>query len=453
MILQDLFGAIPGTQIFGDREVEISGLEYDSRRVRAGQVFFAIPGIKQDGAQFIPEALSRGAAAVVSETPLSQFRGDLPRAWVQVPHARMAMALAANRFFEFPSRAIKLLGVTGTNGKTTVSYLLASILRCAGWRPGLFGTIEYDIEFGLGAESGGAAGLSAPNTTPESVDLQRMLREVVEHGGRSAVMEVSSHALALDRVAGCEFHAAVFTNLSRDHLDFHENLESYFDAKKKLFFPAEGTPPPVFAVLNSDDERTAALRQKSPSRVLTFGVETPADVTVKRWKAGREGLELTAETPSGPVEIRSPLFGRHNISNLLASAAAALTLNISPAEISQGILPVRVPGRMEAIEEGQPFLVLVDYAHTDDALRHLLAAARELASEGRVILAKSSNIGVGFTLYCCRAACPRSRKMSNALIVACLVVFVILIAALFPGVAVALVAIAIVFVFLVFGRT
>jgi UDP-N-acetylmuramoyl-L-alanyl-D-glutamate--2,6-diaminopimelate ligase len=386
MILQHLVGAIPGTQIFGDRELEISGLEYDSRRVRAGQVFFAIPGMKQDGSQFIPEAVSRGAAAVVSEAPPSSFPGEPPRAWIQVLQARTAMALAANRFYNFPSREVKLVGVTGTNGKTTVSYLVASILRRAGWRPGLFGTIEYDIAFGLDAASGGAAGIPAPNTTPESVDLQRMLREVAGHGGRSAVMEVSSHALALDRVAGCEFHAAVFTNFSRDHLDFHQDLDNYFEAKKKLFFPAEGTPPPVFAVLNSDDERTAALRQRSPSRVLTYGVEAPADVTARRWKAGRDGLELTAETPAGSVEIRSPLLGRYNVSNVLASVATALTLEISPSEISQGILPVRVPGRMEAIDEGQPFLVLVDYAHTDDALRHLLAAARELAGEGRVIL-------------------------------------------------------------------
>ena len=386
MILQTLFSAIADTQIFGDRDLEISGLQYDSRRVRRGEVFIAIPGTQRDGAEFIPEALSRGAIAVVCEAPPTRYSGEMPRAWVQVPHARLAMALAATRLNGYPSRDIKLVGVTGTNGKTTVSFLVASILHCAGWKPGLFGTIEYNIEFGRDTESGGATGVPAPNTTPESVDLQKMLREVADHGGRSAVMEVSSHALALDRVAGCEFHTAIFTNFSRDHLDFHRDLDSYFEAKRKLFFPAAGIPPPVFAVLNADDERAGALREKSPSRVLTYGVETPADVTIRRWKSGRDGLELTAETPAGAMEIRSPLLGRHNLSNILASVTTALTLEIPAGEISRGILPVRVPGRMEAIEEGQPFLVLVDYAHTDDALRHLLASARELTGEGRLIL-------------------------------------------------------------------
>ena len=181
-------------------------LEYDSRRVRPGQLFFAIRGMKADGTTFIPEAVARGAVAVVSEAPPESVSGIAPAAWVQAPDARIAMALASDRFFDHPSRQLKLLGVTGTNGKTTVAYLLASILKAAGWKPGLFGTIKYQLEYGERAESA-----PAPNTTPESLDLQRMLRQVADHGGRSAVMEVSSHALALDRVAGCAFHAAVFT--------------------------------------------------------------------------------------------------------------------------------------------------------------------------------------------------------------------------------------------------
>ena len=381
MLLQQLLEGVEGTLFFGNRYLEIAGLEYDSRRVEAGQVFFAIRGMKQDGARFIPEALSRGVIAVVSESSTSSFPGKKSPAWAQVPDARRAMALAARRFYDDPSRQLKLVGITGTNGKTTVAYLLANILTGAGWKPALFGTIEYSLPFGEGEQH-----WPAPNTTPESLDLQRMLRQAADRGGRSAVMEVSSHALALERVTGCRFHAAVFTNFSRDHLDFHGDLENYFAAKQKLFLPSEVAPAPVFAVLNADDARFAELRGNTPSRVITYGLDSPADVTASPWKGGRGGLEFTAETPAGPVEVSSPLAGRHNVYNLLAAVATATTLEIPAPEISRGILPVRVPGRMEAIDQGQPFGVFVDFAHTDDALRHLLDSAREWKGEGRIIL-------------------------------------------------------------------
>ena len=213
-----------------------------------------------------------------------------------------------------------------------------------------------------------------------------MLRQVVDREGRSTVMEVSSHALVLERVRGCSFHAAVFTNFSRDHLDFHGDLESYFAAKEKLFLPSEEGAAPAFAVLNADDTRFAELRSRTPSRVITYAVEAPADVVARQWKGSREGLEFTAETPAGPVEVRSSLPGRHNLYNLLAAVASAVSLEISPQVIGEGILPVRVPGRMEPIEEGQPFSIFVDYAHTDDALRHVLASAREWTGNGRIIL-------------------------------------------------------------------
>jgi len=361
--------------------LEIAALEYDSRRVRPGQLFFAIRGMKADGTTFISQAVARGAVAVVSEGPPESVSGIAPAAWVQAPDARIAMALASDRFYNHPSRQLKLFGITGTNGKTTVAYLLASILKAAGWKPGLFGTIKYQLEYGESAESA-----PAPNTTPESLDLQRMLRQVADHGGRSAVMEVTSHALALERVAGCHFHAAVFTNFSRDHLDFHSDLESYFETKRKLFVESGTRPAPAFAILNMDDPRAAKLRSATPGRVITYSLEGPADVTASRVKASREGLEFTADTPAGPVEIRAALVGRHNLYNLLASVAAAQTLDVSPEEIFRGILPVRVPGRMETIDEGQPFTVLVDYAHTDDALRHVLTSAREWAGEGRILL-------------------------------------------------------------------
>ena len=381
MILQQLFERISDAHIHGDPNLSVTGLEYHSQRVAPGQVFFAIHGFQEDGNRFIAEAVARGAVAVASELSPPSFQPEKIAAWVQVPDARKALALAANRFYGEPSRDLRLVGITGTNGKTTTAFLLASILERAGWKPALLGTIEYR----LGQGERGPRWV-APHTTPESLDLQRMLREVVQAGGRSTVMEVSSHALALERVTGCSFHTAVFTNFSRDHLDFHGDLESYYAAKERLFLPSEETPPPAFAVLNADDARLSALRSKIGSRVITFATEAAADVTARKWKATRGGLEFTAATPAGPVEVRSPLLGRHNVSNLLAAIAAALPFEVAPEDVSAALLPVRVPGRMETVEEGQPFSVMVDYAHTDDALRHLIASARELNPQGRLLL-------------------------------------------------------------------
>ena len=381
MILQQLFERISDAHIHGDPNLSVTGLEYHSQRVAPGQVFFAIHGFQEDGNRFIAEAVARGAVAVASELGPPSFQPEKIAAWVQVPDARKALALAANRFYGEPSRDLRLVGITGTNGKTTTAFLLASILERAGWKPALLGTIEYR----LGQGERGPRWV-APHTTPESLDLQRMLREVVKAGGRSTVMEVSSHALALERVTGCCFHTAVFTNFSRDHLDFHGDMESYYAAKERLFLPSEETPPPAFAVLNADDARLSALRSKIGSRVITFATEAAADVTARKWKATRGGLEFTAATPAGPVEVRSPLLGRHNVSNLLAAIAAGLTFDVAPEDLSAALLPVRVPGRMETVEEGQPFSVMVDYAHTDDALRHLIASARELNPQGRLLL-------------------------------------------------------------------
>lgn len=380
MILQQLFEGISGAHIYGEPGLAVTGLEYHSQRVTPGQVFFAIRGWKEDGNRFIPEALARGAVAVASELLPDSFSGRTPAVWVQVADVRRALALSAGRFYGDPSRQLRLVGITGTNGKTTTAFLVAAILDVAGWKPALFGTIEYRL-----AGEGGVRSV-ASHTTPESLDLQRMLREVVEGGGRSAVMEVSSHALALERVTGCRFYTAVFTNVSRDHLDFHGDEENYYAAKEKLFLPPEGTPPPAWAVLNADDPRCSILRGKIGGTMMTYGVEAAADVTARRWKATRQGIEFTAMTPAGPVEVRSPLLGRHNLSNLLAAVAAATTFEISPDEISRGIASVRVPGRMETIEEGQPFGVVVDYAHTEDALRNLISSARELTPQGRLIL-------------------------------------------------------------------
>lgn len=381
MTLEQLFKAVGEVSFFGDAHVEPAGLAFDSRRVAPGQVFFAINGYRDDGNRFVPDALSRGALAVVSESPPTVSLDEHPAAWIQVPDTRRALALAASEFYCHPSEQLQLVGVTGTNGKTTVSFLIASIMEAAGRKPALFGTIEYRPAFG---DSSGS--VPATNTTPESLDLQRMLRQVVDGRGQSAVMEVSSHALALQRVAGCSFHAAVWTNFSRDHLDFHQGVEDYFAAKRSLFLPSEESAVPHIAILNADDPRCSSIAEQMPTRVLRFGIEQPADVTALKWKAGREGTHLTAQTPSGLVELESPLIGRHNVYNLLAALAAAVALEAKLEQIRQGVRDLLVPGRMETIDEAQPFAVYVDYAHTEDALKNLVASARELNRNGHLIL-------------------------------------------------------------------
>jgi UDP-N-acetylmuramoyl-L-alanyl-D-glutamate--2,6-diaminopimelate ligase len=381
MTLQQLFQPVLGTVLFGDGNTAIAGLEHHSGRLLAGQVFFAIQGFRQDGHRFIPDALQRGASAVASELPPPANWAGSRAVWVQVPNVRKALALAAAEYYGHPSQQLNLIGVTGTNGKTTTSFLIASILHAAGRRPALLGTIEYRLAFGEDSTRH-----PAPNTTPESLELQRFLREVVDTGGRAAVMEVSSHSLVLERVTGCAFHTAVWTNFSRDHLDFHGDIGEYFAAKSRLFLVSEVLPAPSCAVLNADDPRVSDLRGKTPSRVLQFGIEQPADVTARKWKASRGGIEFTAQTPAGPIELSSPLVGRHNVYNLLAAAAAGFALELSPEQIREGVRSVRVPGRMEAIEEGQPFAVYVDYAHTDEALKNVVASARELTPQGQLIV-------------------------------------------------------------------
>jgi UDP-N-acetylmuramoyl-L-alanyl-D-glutamate--2,6-diaminopimelate ligase len=381
MTLQELFRTVRGAAFFGDRGIRISGLQYHSARVQPGNVFFAIRGYRQDGHRFLEEARRRGAAAVASELPSSDRLAAGTACWVQVPDARNALALTAAEFYRHPSRDLQLVGVTGTNGKTTVSFLIASILNAAARQPALLGTIEYRLAFG-----DPAASAPAPQTTPESLDLQRLLREVVDRGGGAAVMEVSSHSLVLERVTACSFHTAVFTNFARDHLDFHASAEEYFQAKSRLFLPSEEGPAPRFAILNADEERVSQLGDRTPSRVMRFGIDRSSDVGAGRWKSGRGGIEVTAQTPAGPIEISSALVGRHNVYNLLAGVAAGLALEVSPDAIQNGIRDLRVPGRMEAIEEGQPFAVFVDYAHTDEALKTLVASARELAGAGELIL-------------------------------------------------------------------
>jgi UDP-N-acetylmuramoyl-L-alanyl-D-glutamate--2,6-diaminopimelate ligase len=373
MKVLDLLPGAAGLEPGPGPGLEIQSLAYDSRRVEPGALFFAIEGEKADGHRFIPQALGRGAAAIVSERPAP---GELASKWVRVPAARRALSEAARAFFGHPESRLRLIGITGTNGKTTTAYLLESILGASGVTTGLFGTIEYRVAGRI---------LPAGNTTPESLDLAAYLAELVQAGASAAVMEVSSHALAQERVWGFPFAAAVFTNLTRDHLDYHHTMEEYFRAKRRLF-EGLGTAPPGLAAINVDDPSGARLLELPYPRLVTYGLRPEAAVRAKSHSQEASGLRATLNLPCGEIEIESPLIGRSNLMNILAAAAAADGLGIGKEAIREGVRALRrVPGRFERVDQGQPFLVVVDYAHTDDALRNVLTTARELA-RGRLIV-------------------------------------------------------------------
>jgi UDP-N-acetylmuramoyl-L-alanyl-D-glutamate--2,6-diaminopimelate ligase len=342
----------------------VAGLEYDSRRVQPGFLFFAFSGARADGREFARQAVEKGAVAVVSELQAPDgFRGT----WIEVEHGRQALALAARNFHGNPAERLKLTGVTGTNGKTTTTFLIDAVLRAAGMTTALVGTIEYRL-----------AGEVRPavNTTPESLDLYRMFEELAQAGGSHVTMEVSSHALALGRVYGIPFHTAVFTNLTRDHLDFHRTMEDYFAAKRLLFEP-EGNDAPDWAVINFDDPYG---RQIGPSpHTLRYGFEEGADLRALSLEMNFEGLRFTVQHGNHRVQLTSPLVGKFNAYNILAACGAALSYGLDWTTITSAIANApHVPGRFESVQQGQPFLIIVDYAHTDDALRNVISVAREL---------------------------------------------------------------------------
>ena len=354
--------AVPG--------VDVRGVAYDSRQVKPGDVFIALRGLKAAGADFAADAIRRGAVAVVADRPPDAMTA-VP--WVLVPDARAAMAAVSAEFFEHPSRSMQVVGITGTNGKTTTAYLLRAVFEAAGKKCGLLGTVAYSL---------GDVELAAARTTPEAPDVQRMFRQMVDAGCQACVMEVSSHALALRRVDDTVFAAGVFTNLTRDHLDYHGDMESYFAAKRRLF---ELLPPGAPGIINLDDPRADTLR-KSVSTPVTYAINKPADVTPGPLTLTFEGLEFEARTPAGVVHVRSKLVGRPNVSNILATVAVASALKIPAAAIERGLASLSgVPGRFEVVSsQKDDVTVVIDYAHTDDALKNLLETARPLAQR-RVI--------------------------------------------------------------------
>ena len=350
--------------------IDVRGIAYDSRHVNQGDVFIALKGLKVAGADFAAEAIRRGASAVVADR---QPEAPTHVPWIVVPDARAAMASIAAELYGHPSRLMQVVGITGTNGKTTTAYLLRAVFEAAGKKCGLLGTVTY---------STGDQELPAARTTPEAPDVQRMFRQMVDAGCDACVMEVSSHALALRRVDDTEFAAGVFTNLTRDHLDYHGDMESYFAAKRRLFdmLPA-GSP----AVINIDDPRGELLR-KAVSSPVTYAINKPADITAGPLTLTFGGLEFEARTPKGIVGVRSKLVGRPNVSNVLAAIAVATALDIPLPAIEHGLASLRgVPGRFELVSgTNDDITVVIDYAHTDDALKNLLETARPLAAR-RVI--------------------------------------------------------------------
>lgn len=349
-------------------QTAILGLDYDSRRAKAGFLFFAFPGAHVDGREFAAQAIAGGAAGVVSELPAPE---GFSAPWIQVEHGRRALAMAAKTFYGRVDEKIPLVGITGTNGKTTTSFLVDSILRAAGRTTMLAGTIEYRL---------GSKTLPAPNTTPESLDLYRMLSELDAMNGTSkaATMEVSSHALALGRVYAMQFHTAVFTNLTQDHLDFHSTMDDYFKAKH-LLFSANGAAAPRYAAINRDDPYSRKLTLSKETEMLSYGLGSEALVRARHVHSGLSGLRFDIGYRKLRFELRSPLIGRINVYNILAACCVGMTFQFSPEVITRGIAGCAgVPGRFERVDEGQPFTVVVDYSHTPDALRNAISVARTL---------------------------------------------------------------------------
>lgn len=368
MTLDALIRALAPSEVAGGRPVEIADLAYDTRAVSAGALFFCVPGARADGHELAWEAIEQGAAALVVERPLEV---DVPQLVVQ--STREAMAVAADVFFGEPTKELEVAGVTGTNGKTTTAFLLRGILEAAGRRPGLVGTVEWRV---------GGETREAPFTTPEAIDLQRLFREMLQRGDRSAAVEASSHGSALRRLDRVRFDALVFTNLSQDHLDLHGTMEEYFDAKRRLFTGA--APPPAAVCVDDEWGRRLAhdLEDAHRAPLVTFGLSDGAEVRPEKLVLDASGSRFR----TAGIEIETALRGRFNVLNALGAVAAGLLLDVDEDEIADGIASVQgVPGRFEAIDEGQPFAVVVDYAHTPDSLASVLDAARDLA-RGRVLV-------------------------------------------------------------------
>lgn len=353
-------------------DIEIKGIACDSKAVNKDYLFIAVVGTKTDGHKFANEAVERGAVAVVIEREIPLDDGI---AKIYVKDSRAALARIANEFYGRPAEKLRCVGITGTNGKTTISYLMDSIVSAAGHKAGLIGTINYRI---------GERIIPATNTTPGPIELYNFMSKMLQNSIDHLVMEVSSHSLDQRRVEGIDFAAAIFTNLTGDHLDYHKTMEEYFEAKAKLF---EGLDSGSYGIINIDDEWGRKLLRRSKGRVMTYGTKQGADFLAGGIELSLNGTGFIIDTPGGRVKIDTKLIGLHNVYNITASVAAGTALGFSPEAVKRGIENVRaVPGRLEEIGCGQPFKVFVDYAHTDDALCNVLSALRPLISERIIVV-------------------------------------------------------------------
>ena len=374
MNLKTLLSVLQKYEISEVSDLDITGFAYDSRKVKPGNLFAALPGLQHHGSEFQAQAEKNGAIAILSDRLL---KSSLPIITVENPRA--ALAALSNAFYQYPSTKLKLFGVTGTNGKTTTTYLLHSILEAAGLRTGLLGTVVY---------SGKEFRSDAKLTTPESLDLQEMLAKMVAEKDAACVMEVSSHSLVMSRVASCAFEAAIFTNLTQDHLDFHKTMEDYFEAKKILF---DGhTCAAKSAFINKDDpygKRILADRKVSGLDSFSYGFSPGSSFRIRDWKSTAQESNMVIRYENRDIKIKTPLLARYNAYNLCGAFAAATIAGIDRTAILQGIENMKqIPGRLEKIDHGQPFLVFIDYAHTEDALRQVLSTLRPYTRERLIVL-------------------------------------------------------------------
>jgi UDP-N-acetylmuramoyl-L-alanyl-D-glutamate--2,6-diaminopimelate ligase len=374
MNLKTLLSVLQKYEISGVSDLDITGFAYDSRKVKPGNLFAALPGLQHHGSEFQAQAEKNGAVAILSDRSL---KSSLPIIIVENP--RKALAALSNAFYQYPSTKLKLFGVTGTNGKTTTTFLLHSILEAAGLQTGLLGTVVY---------SGKDFRTDAYLTTPESLDLQEMLAKMVAEKDQACVMEVSSHSLVMSRVAGCAFEAAIFTNLTQDHLDFHKTMEDYFEAKKILF---DGqTVATKSAFINKDDpygKRILADRKVSGFDSFSYGFSAGSSFRIRDWKTTAQESNMVIRYEGKDIKVKTPLLARYNAYNLCGAFAAATVAGIDRNAILQGIENMKqVPGRLEKVDHGQPFLVFIDYAHTEDALRQVLSTLRPYTRERLIVL-------------------------------------------------------------------
>ncbi len=376
MLLKELINELHPVSVEGAIDREIVGIGYDSRRITPGMIFVALPGRNVDGHDFIYSAIDRGATAVICER-----NGFLPQraTKIKVTDGREALALASAAFYQHPSTRLKLIGVTGTNGKTTVAFMVKHILEEAGLKTGLIGTVRYEI---------GDRVFPAQRTTPEALEVHQMLAQMLRAGCQACVMEVSSHALDQKRVYGVDFDVGIFTNLTRDHLDYHGDMERYYAAKKTLFQFLERGTKRGGVVINIDDAFGERLNRETKAEIrLTYGLGEAARVRATDIRLAADSTSMTVHMPQGHFACRLPLIGRHNVYNALAAVGAGAALNVELPVIARALSTVEpVPGRLESITSTQPFGVYVDYAHTDDALRNVLTTLREI-TPGRLLLA------------------------------------------------------------------